>query len=82
MVMPSHTVRLAGLNLIVLFFVLYTMQGMALLEYFLKRVSIPALARGFILALVLPLLLVFVTALGVVDIWADFRKVRAGEQGK
>jgi len=34
------------------------------------------------LALVLPLLLVFVTALGVVDIWADFRKVRAGEQGK
>ena len=82
MVMPSHTVRLVGLNLIVLFFVVYTIQGMALLEYLLKRVSIPALARGFILALILPFLIVFITALGVVDIWADFRKVRAGEQGK
>ncbi len=79
---PSRAAWFAGLNLIILFFVLYTMQGMALLEYFLKRFSIPALARAFILALILPLLIVFVTAFGVVDIWADFRRVRVGEQKK
>ncbi len=80
MAMPSQTVKFGGLNLIVLFFVLYTMQGLAIFEYLLKRFSIPALARGFILAVILPLLFVFVTALGVVDIWADFRKVRDTEK--
>jgi uncharacterized protein YybS (DUF2232 family) len=77
---PLNAVKFAGWNLIALFFFLYTIQGLALLEYFLKRISIPVLVRGFILALVLPLLLVFVTALGVVDIWADFRRVRGTEK--
>ncbi len=80
LLLPLDAVKFAGWNLIVLFFFLYTVQGLALLEYLLKRISIPALVRGFILALILPLLLVFVTALGVVDIWADFRKVRGTEK--
>lgn len=81
-VIPSHAVRIAGWNLIILFFVVYTIQGTALLEHVLKRISVPGIGRGFIFAFILPLVAVFVTALGVLDIWADFRKVRAGEQKK
>ncbi len=77
LVIPNELSRLIGWNLAILFAVVYLAQGTAIVEYYLKKVRIRPFMRGLILALVLAMpSIVFAIALGIVDIWADFRKVR------
>lgn len=76
-VMPQEAAKLVGWNLAILFAVVYLAQGSAIVDYYLRKASIKAFGRGLILAIILALpSLVFVIALGIVDIWADVRKVR------
>ncbi len=73
--------NIAGWNLAVLYVIVYTIQGMAVLEHALKKISIPAFGRALLHAFILAMpVFVFLTALGVVDIWADFRRIRPGEK--
>lgn len=77
-VIPQEAARFAGLNIAILFAVLYLAQGSAIVDHYLRKAGIKAIGRGLLLALVLAMpSVVFVIALGIVDIWADFRKVRA-----
>ena len=76
--LPFETGRFIGLNFAILFSVVYTTQGVAVVEHVFAKAGLPAFVRGLLHALVLALpTVVFVIALGVVDIWADFRKVRS-----
>jgi uncharacterized protein YybS (DUF2232 family) len=76
-VVPQETSRLIGWNLAIIFAVVYLSQGMAIVEFFLRKANIKPFVRGLVLALILALpSIVFVIALGIVDIWADVRKVR------
>ncbi len=77
-VIPDETAHIISWNAAVLFGVLYTAQGIAIVEHYFRKAGIHTVVRGLLHALILALpIIVFVTALGVVDIWADFRKVRA-----
>jgi uncharacterized protein YybS (DUF2232 family) len=68
----------AGLNLSFVFLFVYAAQGVAVLEFYFRRMRIPLLLRALMHAVILALpSVVAVIAVGVVDIWADFRKVRA-----
>ena len=74
---PNEVARWTGLNCAIVFSVVYLVQGIAIVEHVLRKARIKAVARSLIHALILALpTIVFVIALGVVDIWADFRKVR------
>jgi uncharacterized protein YybS (DUF2232 family) len=76
-VLPRETARLIGLNIAILFAVLYLAQGTAIVEHYLRKTGLRSFVRGLILVIILALpSIVFVIALGIVDIWADFRKVR------
>jgi len=78
---PKEAARLIGLNCAIVFSVVYLVQGIAIVEHVLRKARIQAVARSLIHALILALpTIVFVMALGVVDIWADFRKVRRAVQ--
>lgn len=78
---PNEAARLIGLNCAIVFSVVYLVQGIAIVEHVLRKARIKAVARGLIHALILALpTIVFAMALGVVDIWADFRKVRRAIQ--
>ena len=80
-VVPQVTAKLVGWNLAILFAVVYLAQGSAIVDHYMRKASIKAFGRGLILALILALpSLVFVIALGIVDIWADVRKVRMPAQ--
>lgn len=80
-VVPQETARVAGWNIAILFSVIYLAQGSAIVDHFLRKAGIKAIGRGLLLALVLAMpSVVFVIALGIVDIWADFRKVRVPAQ--
>lgn len=79
LVVPARPLPLIGWNGLILFFTLYLAQGLAVLEYALKKLSVPAFGRGLIVVVVLAMpIVMLVPALGIIDIWADFRKVRAG----
>jgi uncharacterized protein YybS (DUF2232 family) len=71
-----------GLNLALLYIVAYLAQGLCLLESWLRRAKIAVLWRSFIhtIVMTLPPFMAVIIALGVVDIWADFRKVRQPAQ--
>jgi uncharacterized protein YybS (DUF2232 family) len=75
---PNEFSRLAGWNLMVLFGTLYCAQGAALVDHFLRKIQMHYSARAAIMAIImiLPPILAGMIALGIVDIWADFRKVR------
>ncbi len=80
-VVPQETVRLMGWNFAILFGVVYLAQGAAIVEHYLRKVRIKTFVRVLIIGLIFAMpSIVFVIALGVVDIWADFRKVRAPGQ--
>lgn len=73
------TLWFIGLNLSFLFLFIYTVQGVAVLEFYFRKARIPVIVRSVMHAVLLALpTVVAVIAIGVVDIWADFRKVRPG----
>lgn len=77
-VLPGETARIIGWNVGILFAVLYLAQGVAVAEHYLRKTGIRTFGRSLLLVIILALpSIVFVIALGIVDIWADFRKVRA-----
>jgi uncharacterized protein YybS (DUF2232 family) len=75
--LPNEALKIMGWNFSILATLVYLMQGIAILEHYLKKAHIQPIIRGLIQAIILALpIVVCVIALGVVDIWADFRKVR------
>lgn len=74
---PVEAFRLSGFNLAIMFSVVYTIQGIALVEHYMRKALIHPVLRSLLHSIILILpTIAFVVALGVVDIWADFRKVR------
>ena len=79
--LPNVTVRFIGMNLALVFLLVYSAQGIALVEFMLRKIKVGTIWRSLILSLIVALpVIVPVIALGVVDIWADFRKVRTATQ--
>lgn len=76
--LPYETVKITGWNLAILYSVVYLVQGISIVEHYLRKARVQPVVRGLIYAIILalPPTVACVMALGVVDIWADFRKVR------
>lgn len=74
---PDETMRFVGWNVTIVYAVIYLTQGVAVVDHFLRKARIRPFIRGLLHTLILALpSIVFVIALGIVDIWADFRKIR------
>lgn len=74
---PGDAAQFTGWNIALLYCLLYLVQGISVVDSYLRRVRVHSFVRGLIHALILMLpSIVLVIALGIVDIWADFRKVR------
>lgn len=67
-----------GLNTVILLLAIYFLQGIAIISFFFKKRNVPLGFRvmGYALIGIIQLLLLAVAALGVFDIWIDFRKLR------
>ena len=79
--LPNESTRLIGLNSAVVYLLVYTAQGVSIVEYLLRRAKVAMIWRSFIHTVILTLPSVaLIIALGVVDIWADFRKLRGQSQ--
>jgi uncharacterized protein YybS (DUF2232 family) len=75
MLVQQDVVQLIALNILLVVCSLYSVQGLAVISHFFRKYSIPVFLRviGWLFLIFQPFMLVAVAALGVFDIWGDFR---------
>ena len=71
-------IQLVALNSLTVLLPLYFLQGIAIITFFFRKKAFSTLSRvfGYLLILVVNPLPLLVTAIGVFDMWFDFRKPR------
>jgi len=78
LVIPWPPLKIAALNVLIALLPLYFLQGLAIVAAFLVKRNLPPFIRGmvYVLIVILNPLPLLVTAMGVFDLWVDFRKPR------
>jgi uncharacterized protein YybS (DUF2232 family) len=76
--LPIPALQTLGLNLLLLVGFMYLLQGLAILTYYLHKITVPPIFRSlaYIFLVIQPLLLLGVAAFGLFDLWFDFRRTR------
>jgi len=77
MIVPEEALQVAGLNVLIVTLFLYLLQGLSIVQFFFRQKNIPRYLRALFYALIVlyQYLLLFVSALGLFDLWVDFRKM-------
>jgi uncharacterized protein YybS (DUF2232 family) len=73
---PFPGMRAVGQNVLLLVSLIYLVQGLGIMAFYLNRTSMPPMFRSlaYIFLLIQPILLLGVTAVGLFDLWFDFRR--------
>jgi uncharacterized protein YybS (DUF2232 family) len=68
--------RVIGQNVLLLVSLVYLVQGLGIMAFYLNRTSMPPIFRSlaYMFLLIQPLLLLGVAAFGLFDLWFDFRR--------
>jgi len=74
---PLETLRILGLNILIVLLFIYMLQGLAIMSFFFQTKSVPVYLRafGYFLVFAQQFLLLIVAGVGLVDTWVDFRKI-------
>ena len=74
---PVMGFRILGLNIMIALTFIYMLQGLAIVSFFFNKKNVPVFLRvfGYFLIFAQQFLLVIVAGLGLIDTWADFRKL-------
>jgi uncharacterized protein YybS (DUF2232 family) len=75
MLVQESLVHLASLNLLIVLCALYLVQGCAVISHFFSTYKVPSFVRLFacLLLILQPFMALAVAALGIFDLWGDFR---------
>jgi uncharacterized protein YybS (DUF2232 family) len=79
LLIPAGTLKIVGLNCLLVVLVIYFFQGIAVVSYFFKKKRFPRFLRltFYTLLAIQQLFLLFVIGLGLFDVWLNFRKINA-----
>lgn len=82
MLIPDRTVKIFGINALLVFFVVYFFQGIAIVSFFFEKKKLPILLRVILYCLigVQQLLLFLVVGMGFFDVWLDLRKLNSAQE--
>jgi uncharacterized protein YybS (DUF2232 family) len=75
MLVQESLVHLAALNVLIVMCTLYLVQGCAVISHFFSTFKVPSFVRLFVCLLLIlqPFMALAVAALGIFDLWGDFR---------
>lgn len=78
MLLPDETAGTVGLNILLVWGALYCLQGTAVLSGLFQRWTLPQPVRVLVFAFVMiqSFGIMLLTVLGLIDVWADFRKIK------
>lgn len=81
LMLPDTGLKIVGLNVLVVLLTVYFFGGIAVVSYFFEKRRVPLGLRFLFYALIVvqQLLLLVVVALGLFDMWFNFRKLDATE---
>ena len=73
---PVEGLVIFGMNLLILICMIYMFQGLAIAAFFFRKKQVPRMFRFFFYGLIMiqQYMLIIVVALGLFDLWVDFRK--------
>ncbi len=73
---PVEGIAIFGMNLLIMTGMIYMFQGLAIAAFFFRKKQIPRMFRFFFYGMILiqQYLLIIIVALGLFDLWVDFRK--------
>jgi len=81
----SYTAKIISYNTFIIFFMFFFLQGIEIIEYWLKKLKFPILLKYIVYFFVIlePPITLIVSFIGLFDIWIDFRKInkKGGENG-
>ena len=79
---PIDPLSTISLDLFVCVAAVYFCQGLAIMAFYFKVLAMPPLARGLIyfVTIVQPVLAALVCAVGIFDLWIDFRRLKPPSQ--
>lgn len=79
---PVAALSTIALDAFVCLAAVYFCQGLAIMAFYFKVLAMPTLARGLIyfVTMVQPVLMALVCAVGVFDLWIDFRRLKPPSQ--
>ena len=79
---PDQLATTAALNVLVVTIALYVIQGLAIIAHFFNRFAVPRFMRVvfYVVLTLQPYLAIAVAALGIFDIWGDFRTPKPPKQ--
>ena len=79
MIVPEEIVQIIGLNGLIILLFLYLLQGLSIVQFLFRKKNIPRYLRAlfYTLIVIYQYLLVFISAVGLFDIWVDFRKMNS-----
>jgi uncharacterized protein YybS (DUF2232 family) len=79
---PVAALSTIALDLFVCVAAVYFCQGLAIMAFYFKVLAMPPLARGLIyfVTIVQPVLAALVCAVGIFDLWIDFRRLKPPSQ--
>jgi uncharacterized protein YybS (DUF2232 family) len=74
---PLPGMRIASLNVLLLVSLVYLVQGLGIMVFYLNKAWVPPIFRSlaYIFLVIQPLLLLGVAAFGLFDLWCDFRRI-------
>jgi len=77
---PAAPLKAVGLNMLIILWALYVLQGLAVLIFLLNRWSTPTIIQGIIYALIIMQGYgILLSIVGLIDVWVDFRKLNKKE---
>lgn len=71
--------KVIGINILLVLFIVFFFQGMAIISYHFKKREVPELLKGIGYLFVVWYMSVVVAVIGLFDLWVDFRKLSAPE---
>lgn len=76
LLVPNDEVYYLGLNLLLICLFVYLLQGLAIISFFFRKKNIPLFLRTlfYVLLIFQQFLILLVVAVGLFDLWIDFRK--------
>ena len=79
LLIPSGSVKLIGLNGLIMLMAVYFFTGIAIVSFYFERKRFPRLLRIFLYSLIAlqQFVLILVIGLGFFDVWLNFRKVKS-----
>jgi uncharacterized protein YybS (DUF2232 family) len=79
LMLPGSTLKIVGLNCLLVLLMVYFFQGIAIVSFFFERKRFPRPLRIFLYSLIAvqQVVLLVIIGLGVFDMWLNFRKIKS-----